>query len=150
MKTIPVKTWQFFNACKQNIGITALTKLFKVGPRQIDRWACDPDFTESSQRNPLDRYESLLKKLMDLGVDDIAMAAVDRQARIVGCTLRVNRPVADKATIAEVLLDNLPALAAYQEAARPGSGQPIEVIRQKARALIKEIEEDLSLMEKQK
>jgi len=85
---------------------------------------------------------------MDLGVDDIAMAAVDRQARIVGCTLRVNRPVADKATIAEELLDNLPALAAYQEAAR--SGQPIEVIRQKARALIKEIEEDLSLMEKQK
>ncbi|NOX32534.1 MAG: hypothetical protein GXP56_02185 [Deltaproteobacteria bacterium] len=147
LKTIPVKTWQFFNACKQNLGITSLTSLFKVGPRQIDRWACDPDFTESSQRNPLDRYETLLKKLMDRGVDDIARAEVDRQVKIVGCTMRVNHPVPDKGSITEELLDNLPAMAAYQEAARPEANQPLAVIREKARALIQEIEEDLALIE---
>jgi len=144
---IPVKSWQFFNACKKNLGMTALTTIFKISPRQIARWACDPDYTDSSQRNPIDRYEILLKKLVDLGVDDIAMAAVDRQAKIVGCTLRIKAVYPDKKTLAEELLDNLPALAEYQEAARPGSNQPVAVIREKARALIREIEDDLALID---
>ncbi len=146
-KTIPVETWQFFNTCKQHLGISTLTKLFVISLRQVERWACDPDYTISSQRNPLDRYEALLKKLMDLGVDDIARAAVDRQARIVGCTLHEKCVVPDKDSIVEELLDNLPALAEYQEAVR--SEQPIAVIREKARFLIREIEEDVALVEQQ-
>jgi hypothetical protein len=144
-KITPVKTWQFFTACKHYLGIAALTSLFKVGHRQIDRWASD---TDSSQRNPLDKIESLLKKLMALGADDIAWATVDRMAKIVGCTMRVKvnvRP--DKRSLAEELLDNLPALAEYQEVARPGSRAPVQVVRAKAMSLIREIEEDLALIE---
>jgi len=145
---IPVKTWQFFNACKQNLGISSLTSLFKVGHRHIDRWSCDPDFSDSSQRNPMDRYETLLKKLMDRGVDDIARAAVDRQVNIVGCFMRINCLAPDKASISEELLDNLPALSEYQEAVR--LDKPLSVIREKARKLILEIEEDLVLIEEKK
>jgi hypothetical protein len=145
IKTIPVTTWQFYNACKQNLGMASLTKLFKISERQIARWACDPDFTDSSQRNPMDRYEFLLKKLMEIGAFDIARAAVDRQARIVGCELKLSDVVPDKQSIAEELLDNLPVLAEYQEAVR--SGQPIETIRQLYNKVILELEQDMALIE---
>ncbi len=140
---IPVKTWQFFNACKKNLGLAVLVKLFKVSPRQIDRWACDPDFADSSQRNPLDRHETLLKKLVDLGVEDIAIASVDRQAKIVGCVLRVESSTPDKETILEELLDDLPVLADFQEAIK--NKEPIEIVREKGRLVIQEIEEDIKL-----
>ena len=146
IETIPVETWQFYNTCKQRLGISTLTKMFKISLRQAERWGCDPDFTVSSQRNPMDRYETLLKKLMDHGVEDIATAAVDRQARIVGCLLRKKCVNPDKETITEELLDNLPAMAEYQEAAR-SEQTPMEVIREKARKFIKEIEEDVALLE---
>ena len=144
-KTIPVKTWQFFSACKQNLGMSSLAKLFKRSPRQIDRWACNPDFAESSQRNPMDRYETLLKKLMNLGVDDIATAAVDRQAKIVGCTLRASVVCSSEKSIEAELLENLPALADYHEAVQ--GKKPLPIIRAKVRKLILEIEEDLALIE---
>ena len=148
IKTIPIKTWQFHNACKILLGMTSLTKLFKISPRQIDRWACDPDFTESSQRNPMDRYEALLKKLMEIGSFDMARRAVDRQARIVGCELRCTDVVPDKESIQDELLDNLPALAEYQESVR--AKKPIGVIRSLAQKVITEIEEDLALIESER
>lgn len=144
-ETTPVESWQFYHACKIRLGKSVLTTLFKKSCRQIDRWSCDPDFSESAQRNPMDKYETLLTKLMDRGVLDIARAAVDRQARIVGCELKCVDVSPDKATIEEELLDNLPALAEYQEAAR--TKQPLGVIRQAAMALIREIHEDLALIE---
>jgi len=142
---IPVATWQFYNACKVNLRMETLTKLFKISPRQVARWACDPDYTESSQRNPMDRYEVLLKKLMEMGSEDIARAAVDRQARIVGCELKSSCVVPDKGNIQDELLDNLPAMAAYQDAII--TKQPIEKIRILKMNLITELEEDLAVIE---
>ncbi|MCK5541682.1 MAG: hypothetical protein KAI40_03245 [Desulfobacterales bacterium] len=142
---LPVKTWQFFSACKENIRLENLTKLFKVGTGQIYRWSSDPDFAESSQRNPLDRYESLLKGLMDLGKCAIARGAVDRQARIVGCSLKISDAVPDQKTIQDELLDNLPIFAKYQEAIR--SEQDINIIRSLHRRLINELDEDMAFIE---
>lgn len=147
VKTIPVKTWQFFHACKTHLGTETLTKLFQVSLRQVDRWSCDPDFTESTRKNPVDRYETLLKKLMERGVLDIARAMVDRQARIVGCVLKTGQAEPDKDTLEHELLDNMPAYAEYQEAAR--TGQPIQVIRGLAYRAIDEIEQDLALLEQE-
>lgn len=147
IQTIPVKTWQFFNACKRHLGLKFLTNHFKVGPRQYDRWSCDPEFADSAQRNPQDRLEALYKKMMDIGQKDIARAGVDRFVRIVECGMYVNQPQSDKDSIDEELLDNLPALAAYQEAVT--SKAPIGEIRAKAMELIQEIHEDLSLIQSQ-
>jgi len=140
-----ITTWQFYNACKIILGMTCLTKLFKISERQIARWACDPDYTESSQRNPMDRYEALLKKLIEIGSFDMARGAVDRQARIIGCELKFTEVVPDKNSIQEELLDNLPALAEYQEAVR--ANQPIEKIRALHAKVIDELEQDLALIE---
>ena len=147
VETIPVASWQFFHACKVRLGKSTLTTLFKKSSRQIDRWSCDPDFSESAQRNPMDKYETLLNKLVERGVMDIARAAVDRQARIVGCDLKCSEASPDKATIEEELLDNIPALAKYQQAVM--TKQPLEVIRRAARKVIQEIEEDLALIERE-
>ena len=145
---LPVKTWQFYHACKQHLGVAFIQKLFKVSPRQIDRWACDPDFADSSQRNPMDRYETLLKKLMERGAVDVAMAAADRQAAIVGCTLVSDTgAVPDKTTLADECLDDLPALSQLHAAMR--DHLPTPVIRDLLRKLKTEIDEDLALYERQ-
>lgn len=145
---IPVKSWQFYHACKHHLGMAFVQKLFKVSPRQIDRWACDPDFADSSQRNPMDRYETLLKKLMELGAVDVARAVVDRQARIVGCSLvEDGEIVPDKPTLADECLDDLPALADYHQAMRQNA--PIQVIRDLCRHAKREIDESLAMYETQ-
>lgn len=146
--TIPVETWQFFHACKTRLGRSTLTDLFKKSIRQIDRWSCDPDFSESAQRNPMDKYETLLQKLVDRGVLDIARAAVDRQARIVGCELTYSDVSPDKASIEEELLDNLPALAKHQEAIT--LKKSLAAIRQAAMDMIREIQEDVALVESER
>ena len=145
---IPVKTWQFYHAVKHHLGMTFIQKLFKVSPRQIDRWACDPDFAESSQRNPMDRYETQLKKLMELGAVDVACSTVDRQAAIVGCSLVEDdkcRP--DKSSLAEECLDDLPALADFHTAMQ--KKEPMPVVRDLARRCKHDIDEDLALYEEQ-
>jgi hypothetical protein len=144
-ETIPVETWQFYAALKKILGKNKLTTFFSVSPRQIDRWSCDPDYSESARRNPSDRYEGLLKKLMELGREDIARAVVDRQARIVGCTLTCNSAVPDKSTLQEELLDNLTVLAKYQEAHI--NGESPAVIREAAHQVIDEILQDLTFVE---
>jgi hypothetical protein len=146
--SIPVKTWQFYHACKHHIGMATVQKLFKVSPRQIDRWACDPDFAESSQRNPMDRYETLLKKLMELGAVDVARSVVDRQASIVGCGLVENTEICpDKATLADELLDDLPALADFHSAIRHNAD--IAIVRDLHRKAKHDLDESLAAYEAQ-
>lgn len=147
IETTPIKTWQFYLSLKKIFGRNYLTDLYKKSPRQMDRWACDPDYTAQPQQNPIDKYERNLLDLMEIGKERIARGCVDRQVRIVGCTMRDSSPVSDKSTIEEELLDNLPALAEYQEVARPDANQPLSIIREKAQALIREIEEDVVLIE---
>ena len=166
IETTPITTWQFYLACKRSLGMTVLNKIYagikaRKCPhccepitddrtRQINRWSADPRYASSSQPNPLDRILDLLDRLMDIGKDDVARAAVDMQARMVGCVLREESPASDKKTVAEELLDNIPAFADYTEAARPEAGQPMAVIREKAMKLIREIEEDLAMIEQQR
>lgn len=144
--SIPVKTWQFYHACMHHLGIAVIQKLFKVSPRQIYRWACDPDFAESSQRNPMDRYETLLKKLMALGAVDVARAVVDRQARIVGCGLIDDGEIhPDKQTLGDELLDDLPALADFHTAIRHHAD--IAIVRDLCRKAKHDLDESLAMYE---
>ncbi len=69
----PLKTWQFFHACRKTLGDTFLQKLYNRGLRQIYRWAADPDFTDTNERNPLDRFRILLERLCEIGREDIAL-----------------------------------------------------------------------------
>lgn len=70
----PLKTWQFYTACRRILGTTNLTKLYRRSPRQIYRWGADPDYTADHERHPLDRLKVMLSGLCDLGREDIALA----------------------------------------------------------------------------
>lgn len=141
--TIPITTWQFFSACKEILGTSEIQKLYKRDTRQIDRWSCDPDFTVSSQKNPADRIEALLKKLVILGSRDIAVAFVDRLARIVKCRLVEDEQITpDKPDIRDEILDDYPVLTDFHEAIRTGAD--MAVVRDLERRLITEIQETVA------
>lgn len=139
----PLKTWQFYSACIYHLGKSFLTQLYQRSERQIERWSADPDTTESHQRNPIDRYEVLLTRLMERGLVEIARACVRRQTRLVDCELmrREDVPVPDKKSIAEECLDDLPALAEFHRVLRDPHADVQEVITAKA-AIARELSEN--------
>ena len=126
-----LETWQFYSAALYHLGMGALNKLYtglkskscpqcghliaETRERQIHRWASDPATTASHQHNPVDRYESLLKKLMERGAMDVAQAVVARQVRIVRPH---DMPEPSSDTIAEECLDDYDAVLAYHNALR--------------------------------
>jgi hypothetical protein len=63
---IPLKTWQVFSSCRRILGDSFVLGLYKRGIRQLQRWSADPDFAEV-ERNPPDHYETMLRRLMELG-----------------------------------------------------------------------------------
>lgn len=103
----PVETWEFFSACIHYLGKASLTSLFQRGERQIERWSADPK-TSGSQRNPIDRYEQLLKELMEKNQVETARSAVGRQAHLVGCELvEKEMPHPDKESLELEIIDDL-------------------------------------------
>ena len=113
--SLPGETWEFFSACIYYLGKTILTTLFQRGERQIERWSADPR-TSNGARNPVDRYEELLLRLVEKGQEETARAVVARQAHIVGCTLESKTfPIPDKDTLEHELIDDIPVKAAYDQ-----------------------------------
>ena len=113
--SLPGETWEFFSACIYYLGKTVLTTLFQRGERQIERWSADPK-TSNSVRNPVDRYEELLNRLVEEGHQEIARAVVARQAHIVGCNLTPKAlPIPDKETLEHEMIDDIPVKAAYDQ-----------------------------------
>lgn len=140
-------TWQFFSSCIEIFkprctrgGTGYMAALFRVSIRQMQRWSCDPDFSESAQRNPLDRYEKALKTLMEMGRQDVARGAVDRQAAIVGCQLVCDYAEPDKDSLSDELLDDLPAIAKLHQAII--DREPSEVVREALQQAKRELDED--------
>ena len=117
-KIPPLTTWEFFKFVHKTMGVTYLQKVFSIGHNQICRWQRNPDveYGDKSARNPLDRYEVILRDLMDDGLVDVARAAVMRQALIVGCSLvPTDCPTPNQPTIELELLDNEQVKAVYNE-----------------------------------
>lgn len=142
--TAHVETWQFFSSCieifRPHGGTGFLSKLYSVSIRQMQRWSCDPDFSDSAQRNPMDRYEKILKTLMEMGRNDVARGAVDRQAAIVGCHLACDYAEPDKDSLSDELLDDLPAIAKLHRAIIDLESP--EVVREALQQAKRELDED--------
>jgi len=135
---LPIENWQFFQACKSYLGSATIQKLYKVSSRQIDRWCSDPDYTESNQKNPVDRYEALLSKLMALGHTDVARSFVRRQVRIVGCVMEeLPGELPDKGNLPEEMLGDYACMHLFHKAIQ---NEKDELIIRKLRSeLISEI-----------
>lgn len=143
-KATPVKTWQLINSFRRILGDQFLNKLYQRGTRQLQRWSADPNYIGDSERNPLDRIEAVLTRLMDLGRDDIAMTVVARQAQIVGCELScMNASVPDKDSLVDEILDDHPPLVAFHQAIR--NNEPPVTVHELYQAAKREIEETYAL-----
>jgi len=138
----PVKTWQIYSAAIHHLGKAFLTRLHGVTGRNVERWAANPDTTESHQRNPIDRYEALLKKLVEFGADEVARIAVSRQAYLVGCELRDKDQVdPDGFSMEDECLDDYPPLTRFHAAIREKASA--EEVLHFCRAAKDEIEETM-------
>ena len=139
IETRPFKTWQFYHFIKKTFGKSFLTSLYKVSPRQVDRWSCDPAFSESAQQNGIDKYNVMLKSAMDIGEARAARCAVRRQARIVECFLTpMGDSEPDKSTLSDEMLDDFPAVVRLHDAIR---NREDEII---VRDLLSEAKEELN------
>ena len=137
-----LKSWQFFHTSRRVLGDSFLQKIFHRSLRQIQRWSADPDFADDTERNPIDRYEVLLSRLMELGREDVARAAVARQAHVVGCELRCLDLVdPSRKSMADECLDDLPALARYHQVLTAPKSR-VEEVRAAWQAAKQELDEN--------
>jgi len=142
----PVVPWEWFSGAIYHLGKTVVLKIWNCSGRTLERWSTDPAYAESTTKNPLGMLGITLEKLMERGRADFARAAVDYLAAIVGCTLVCDGEIhPDKDTLADECLDDLPALAELHKALLNDS--PRAEVRELARKLINEIDEDLALYE---
>lgn len=121
----PLKTWQFFRACRKTLGNSFMQKLYNRGLRQLHRWSADPDFCEDHERNPLDRLKILLARLNEIGREDVALSAVEMLAQAIGCEICRNGEavVPDQETIEAECLDDYPALVEFHQAVKDGADE---------------------------
>ncbi len=100
----------------------------------------DPDFCDDQERNPLDRLNVLLERLIEIGREDIARAAVAILAKTVDCELSCIEPsYPDKKPVAEKLVGDHSVLVALHQAVL--DGRPLDEVRhlwQKAKSEIAE------------
>lgn len=107
-------TWQLFAAYRRILGDAVIEKIYKRGIRQIQRWSADPRFVSEAERNPLDRIELILERLVEIGREDIAEATVARLARVIGCRLvPEGDPVPDKEDWRDEIIDDYPAVTEF-------------------------------------
>lgn len=121
-------------------------KCDKDASRTLQRWTSDEKYVgeEGIRKNPIEKVEDTLTDCMDRGHSMEARAMVGRLARLVGCDLNcLDEVVPDKGDWRDEAMDDLPAFAAYQEAARAYMRGEIAVdmLKQTELWLRKEIQE---------
>jgi len=111
----PLHTWQLFHAYRKVLGDSMLQKIYQRGLRQLQRWSADPRFASDVERNPLDRLEIVLDRLVEIGRADLAVATVSRLARIVNHRLipEETEIVPDKRDWRDEIMDDYPAITSF-------------------------------------
>lgn len=145
MTRFAIETWQFFNEYRKAFGKVNMRKIFGIESyTTIYKWCADPETNGETRPNPLDRLETMLKNLANAGEEETAQAIVDRMAMIVGCQLVCKDGIkADKKTIAEECLDDLPAIAKYHQSMI--NGDDIITVRRHHRTALRELDENMAL-----
>ena len=130
-----------FAAAVQSISAKAMADVLACGKTHIYKQAANPAQSGEARTSFIEKAERMFTALMEKN-PALAQIIADRFCRICGGTYVADRHVkADKSTLAEELLDNLPALSSYTEI----MADPMATIEQKLaakRALFYEIEQD--------
>jgi len=104
----PTDPAEVFTSIKDALGVTFFTRTFAYSKTHIYRWCASKNTNEETRKNPLHILEIIIGELMNRGYKNIAIATVDRLARIVGGELSFRNAVPDKDSfLAETLDVNL-------------------------------------------
>ena len=125
----------------QAISAQAMANVLKCGKTHIYKQASRPDQKGESRISFIEKAERMLAAVMDKN-PVLAQTIADRFCRICGGKFVSNTlAVADKDTLFDELLDNLPALSYYTETMK-NPNATLEEKRAAKRALFGEIEQD--------
>lgn len=125
----------------QAISVQAMAKVLQCGKTHVYKQASRPDQKGEARISFIEKAERMLTEVMKRN-PVLAQTIADRFCRICGGKFIPNTPaVADKDTLSDELLDNLPALSLYTETMK-NPNATIEEKRAAKRALFDEIEQD--------
>ncbi len=101
----PTDPAAIFTGIKDALGITFLTKTIQCSRTHAYRLCASSKTNEETRKNPLHIIEIIVKELMDRGYKSIAVALVDRLAKIVGGELSFRNAKPDKDSFLAETLD---------------------------------------------
>lgn len=123
-----------------------LASNLKYSLTHIYRMGADPQTNGEARRSPIHMIEIIITELVNRGRKELAVKIVDRLCRLLGGRfVSVETVKADKITLAEELLDNVSALAAYTKTMQDPSATIDEKAEAKRR-LLEDIEQDWSFI----
>jgi hypothetical protein len=123
----PADPWQWFSGAIYHLGKSKVVKIWNTTNRTVERWSADKNYTASVTKNPLVMFGIVLEKLMEIGKIDFARSAVEYLSGIVGCRLYCPQAEPDKPTLADELLDDVPAVCGFHASMRADNPNIAEV-----------------------
>ena len=138
----PLTPREFIAFVRAKLGEGYLLTKFHVDRRTLQRWVSDERYVgeEGTRKNPVEKFEEILRDLSERGHEMESIAIVGRLAAIVGCDLELpwsKEP--DKQTVADECLDDYPALTRFHQAVRGTEGT--DVVRHLRDMAVQEIRE---------
>lgn len=138
----PLTPREFIAFVRAKLGEGYLLTKFHVDRRTLQRWVSDERYVgeEGTRKNPVEKFEELLRDLSERGHEMESMAIVGRMAAIVGCDLvAACHGDPDKQTVADECLDDYPALTRFHQAVRGSEGS--DAVRHLRDMAVQEIRE---------
>lgn len=143
-----VFSFEMMQQIKDAIGAVKMQKIFSVGQTQILRYCRNPQFTEDSERNPIDRMRLLLEQAQEAGADDAVLAALDHIMAPLGLRVAFKENVEpDKPSTDEELLSDYASLATMQHLMKVEDAHP-SIVRKYADKAKEDIEQTFTSYER--
>ncbi len=114
------QSWEMMTAFRLRLGMTSMQSIFSVGTSQIYRYCYNPDISDESERNPLDRIRMLLIQAEQSGGHEAVMSAVAYLLEPLGlvATERDAEVCPDGDTVEAECLDDYPTLMRLHDGVR--------------------------------
>ena len=143
---IPRTAKEAFHMSVKALSVKWMVKSLNYSKTHIYKMAAYRETNEEQRRDPICILEQIIEGLMNHGFKDLAIAIVDRLAKIVGAKLVFETAEPDKTDIRDELLDDYRVLNKQHEAIL--QGQPCWFVRHVTSEVIDELYQNLALYER--
>lgn len=139
-----LQAWEMMNEAKEAIGMSALSRIFKVGYQALYKCMRNPEYSGDSARPPFQRVRMLLHDLHTAGATDLAHAMLNYMASALDMHVVPNAVgIPDKDDIAGECLDDYPPLTRLHDAIKDGAD--VRQVEALAEVVTREVAETVTL-----